>query len=77
MKKRILFILAALIILSLCACQNKASNYIQGKLDAREQNRVEHEQYSKETKGSSVWWNDRYDNRTVNRHLNSDSFGTR
>ena len=70
--KLILLILA---VISLAACQNKASKYVQKKIDTREQNRVSQEKYSDETKGSKVWWDSRYDSRTVNRHLNSDQFG--
>ena len=53
----------------------KHQSMFRKKIDTREQNRVSQEKYSDETKGSKVWWDSRYDSRTVNRHLNSDQFG--
>ena len=70
-----LFFLLILICIILSGCQTTPTDYIQGKLDQRESDRIQQEQYSDETKGSNVWWNSRYDNRSTNRHLKNDQFG--
>jgi hypothetical protein len=73
--RKLLFILLILICVCLCGCQTSPTGYIQGKLDQRESDRIQQKQYSDEAKGTNVWWNSRYDNRSTNRHLNNDQFG--
>ena len=74
MKKFILILLVLMAILCLSGCNTKA-DYLQGKLDKREADRISKEQFSKEAKGSNVWWNSQYESRNTNRHLNNDQFG--
>ena len=71
--KKLLLVLSLLSLL-LTGCQS-SSDYIHGKLDKREEDRVQQEEYSNEAKGSNIWWNSRYDTRSTNKHLNNDQFG--